>query len=1212
MSKTIDEVRIEEKKEELTLTKAQELALSHKGSDLLISAGAGSGKTMILTKKIAQDIANGADIANMLIVTFTKEAANKLKGDIREKLAKELEENPENTKLKDQMLKISTADISTIDSFCYKLVKSNFDKIKLESGAQLDSNFRIGEAGELKVIEYEALDEVLDEFYEAEETDKDFLLVSDCYSSLSNENVLKDNLLELYNSLINTKNSLETIKATVEFEGDFMDSPYGAPLKRVLQDAVDYFKHALEISKIIVDDNDKAYKKYGASVYSDIDFINRLEKGMENPKYSTLCEIFSTYSSVGIGRNSLPAEVDGAHLKYCRDGLMNFVLGKEKNVNGIRPLFFSSNNEDAIFSIKQNAKMSNAIYKVLKRFDMRYEEKKAQYSVCSFNDVSRYALRLLYEEDGVTPSPLADELKEKYSYIYVDEYQDTNSVQDRIFSAFSNNNRFLVGDIKQSIYNFRAAEPEIFTGYRESFVDKELPCDDEKQGRSLFMSENFRCNPEVIDFTNLVTNYLFTNSYGIPYVSKDALKFAKTKNLSTIDQPAEVYLFEKKSKPNEGKSKNYDLELEEYNASETAQADFVAREIKRIFDSKDLPFADKPREIKKSDFAILLRSAKDEKAQKYVDALAKYGIGSELKVNSVFYEKPHILLAISILNVIDNPYKDIFLAGAMRSQIFDFSLEELIEIRSSCKSKGASLYSVVKDYNGNKDIVKKIKDMINTLDDIRRKIRKEGAHNVVAYVLNDMGLLSLCNKDERQDLLKLYNIARIYEGSSFKGLFKFLRYVESNMSGQIRDTIVGDEDDNVKIMTFHAAKGLEFEYCFVCNLEDRIEYAIQKPDIFFDRVLGVAGYVGKDNGLVKYNSLPRKCVDLATSRATLEEEIRMLYVALTRARTKLYVTASISKPEEKVEEYRNAIQSPHNVYNTTTRINLILGALKESKPFYQIYYEDKKLPPKKDIERDGDDGKLKLTADEYLEILKKRFDFKYSQEHLTTLPSKLSISNLYPNVLDGTENETLDVDKSLDTTPKFLLKKETTSATDRGTATHVFLQFCKFDRLKDQGVDNELDILIKDGFIPEEYRGLIDKSRVQFFTKHWLFNDMLNAKEGEIWREFRFNVMLSAHDLSIDPNIQKEKVLVQGVIDCVFKKGEDYILVDYKTDNATVDEIVGKYTSQLNYYARACKKLFGKPVKEAYIYSIKNCSVGRVPLTDVDDGEYNPPVRPTK
>lgn len=219
---------------------------------------------------------------------------------------------------------------------------------------------------------------------------------------------------------------------------------------------------------------------------------------------------------------------------------------------------------------------------------------------------------------------------------------------------------------------------------------------------------------------------------------------------------------------------------------------------------------------------------------------------------------------------------------------------------------------------------------------------------------------------------------------------------------------------------------------------------------------------------------------------------------------------------------------------------------------------------------------------------------------------------MYPNVLDGTENETLDVDKSLDTTPKFLLKKETTSATDRGTATHVFLQFCKFDRLKDQGVDNELDILIKDGFIPEEYRGLIDKSRVQFFTKHWLFNDMLNAKEGEIWREFRFNVMLSAHDLSIDPNIQKEMVLVQGVIDCVFKKGEDYILVDYKTDNATVDEIVGKYTSQLNYYARACKKLFGKPVKEAYIYSIKNCSVGRVPLTDVDDGEYNPPVRPTK
>lgn len=1212
MSMTIDEVKIEETKREFTLTRAQELALKHKGSDLLISAGAGSGKTMILTKKIAQDIANGADISNMLVVTFTKEAANKLKGDIREKLAKELEKNPESTRLKNQMLKISTADISTIDSFCYKLVKSNFDKIKLESGAQLDSNFRIGEAGELKVIEYEALDEVLDEFYEAEETDKDFLIVSDCYSSLSNENVLKDNLLKLYNSLINTRNSLETIKSTVEFEGDFMDSPYGSPLKRTIQDAVDYFKHALGISKIIIESNDKALKKYGDSVYSDIDFINRLEKGMKDPKYSTLCEIFKSYKQASIsGRD--PTDVDVSLVKSCRAQLCEFVLGKEKNVNGIMPVFFSSNNEDAIFSIKQNAKMSNAIYKVLKHFDMRYEEKKAQYSVCSFNDVSRYALRLLYEEDGTTPSSLADELKKKYSYIYVDEYQDTNSVQDRIFSAFSNNNRFLVGDIKQSIYNFRAAEPEIFTSYRNSFIDKELPCDDEKQGRSLFMSENFRCNPEVIDFTNLVTNYLFTNSYGIPYVSKDALKFAKTKNLSTIDQPTEVYLFPHFDAPKKKNIADYDEKLKAHQECLSLQPDFVAREIKRIFDSKTLPFTDKPREIKKSDFAILLRSAKDEKAQKYVDALAKYGIGSELRVDALFYEKPHILLAISILNVIDNPYKDVFLASAMRSQIFDFSLEELIEIRSSSESGSASLYSVVKNYTGNKDIVEKIEGMINTIDDVRRKIRKESAHNVVAYVLNDMGLLSLCNKDERQDLLKLYNIARIYEGSSFKGLFKFLRYVESNISGKIRDTIVGDEDDNVKIMTFHAAKGLEFEYCFVCNLEERIEYAIQKPDIFFDRELGVAGYVGKDNGLVKYNSLPRKCVDLATSRAKLEEEIRMLYVALTRARTKLYVTASISKPEEKVEEYRNAIQSPHNVYNTTTRINLILGGLKESKPFYQIYYEDKKLPPKKNDKNGDDNNKPKLTADEYQEILKKRFDFKYAQEHLTTLPSKLSISNLYPNVLDGTENESIDVDKSLDTTPKFLLKKDVTSATDRGTATHVFLQFCKFDRLVKYGVDNELDTLVKEGFIPEEYKDLIDKKRVEFFTKHWLFNDMLNAKEGEIWREFRFNVMLSAHDLSTNPDVQKEKVLVQGVIDCVFKKGDEYILVDYKTDNATVDEIVNKYEGQLNYYARACKKLFGKPVKEAYIYSIKNCSIGKVPLIDVDDGEYNPPpVRPTK
>ncbi len=1231
---TENEVKLTEE-EEKKLTNAQKLAIKHNGSDLLISAGAGSGKTYTLTKKIVKDIIRGKDIANMLVVTFTKEAANKLKCDIREKLAEEFDKNPESKRLESQIIKASTADISTIDSFCYKLVKANFDKVVLESGAQLDSNFRIGESGELKVIEYEALDEVLDEFYEAKEIDKDFMIVSDCYSSLSNEDELKENLLKLYRSLINTKDSLETIKASTDFKGDFMDSPYARPLLVALGDAVNYFKKTLNASLSIITGNASAEKKFLNSVASDLSFIERLENSLKNPKYETLCDIFRSYEQKAISGKD-PSDLDVSLVKSCRNDLKLFVKGSNGE-NGFKGLYFSSTNDDTIYSINQNAKMSNAIYKVLKAFDLRYEEKKALYSVCSFNDVSRYALKLLYKEDGARTS-LAEETRKKYSYIYIDEYQDTNSVQDRIFSAISNNNRFMVGDIKQSIYNFRDAEPEIFSSYRKNFVDKELHCDDKKQGRSLFMSENFRCNKEVIDFTNLVSNYAFGNSYGIPYVSKDDLKFSKTEGLSPVEQLVEVNLFTKPAqKPKEG-CDDYDLKLEAYENGRVAQEEYVAKEIKRIIDEKTEIYEKTKSEkdkFKKSEIAILLRSTKDGKAQKYIDALKKYGVDSDVKLDVAFYEKPHVLLAISILNAIDNPYKDVFLAGAMRSQIFNFSLEELLEIRSTSHDESKPLYTIAREYNGNAKLKKRIDAMVNILDNLREDIRKKCAHEVVAYILNDMELLSFCDKEQRQDLLKLYNIARVYEGNSFKGLYKFLRYVDSNMSSKVRSTVAGDDEESIRIMTIHASKGLEFEYCFVCDLEGTMNSAIQKPAILFNRELGVAGLVGKDNGLIKYNSLPRKCVDLACSRANLDEEMRMIYVALTRARTKLYVCASVPDPEKEVEEYRSKAHylSPYNVYKTSKRIDFILGALTEAKPFYKINYPNVVKEKPKDPDDNGSNSPTPPNEEliqKYQVLLHNRINFKYKQEHLTTLPSKLSISSLKPNVLDGTENETLNVDKSLDAKPKFLLKKDNKkgskhfSATDRGTATHVFLQFCNFKRLKENGYEKERQTLCDNGFIPKEYEDLINGKQIErFVNESKLFNDMLEAEVTDrIWREFRFNVKLSARNLSSDPLVQQEKVLVQGVIDCLFEdKNGDLILVDYKTDRLNPDEdfktiLLDRYADQLTYYRRACKKLFGKSVKKTLIYSVYLNETVTVPVyegeDEGDEDEKRPPVRSTK
>ncbi len=1173
-------------------TRAQLLALEHKGADLLISAGAGSGKTYTLTKKIVADIEAGADITKMLVVTFTKEASSKLKLDITSALAKAFEKNPTSRWLASQIVKASTAEISTIDSYCYKLVKENFEKITLDSGVQLDSKFRIGSDGELKVLQYDALDEVLDELYEATPPDKDFLVVADCYSSIANENVLKDNLLGLYENLSNTKDFLETINKSIDYNGDFMDTPFARPLLDSISEALAHFRKMNEDAQRIISLDEVASEKYISSVSSDKAFLDRLEEALKEPKYSTLCSVFSSYSFVELA-NKKRDTIDLSVPKACRDEIRAFV-GDAKKGTGYLGKYFSSTNTDAMLAIEQNAKMCKAIYKILKLFDERYEKKKAQYSVFSFSDVSRYALKLLYKKDG-TISELAEEIAKKYSVIYIDEYQDTNSVQDKIFSAISSNNRFMVGDIKQSIYSFRYAEPEIFSGYRSNFVDKELPCDDERAGRSLFMSENFRCNEEVIDFANLVSQYLFKKSKEISYVDKDDLKFHKVDGLSPVSEPATIRFFEKITAPRKN-DPDYDSKLALAEASDISQEEWVAKEINRLIKKGKL---ENGKELKKSDIAIILRSTKDGKAQKYIDALKKYGIGSEYQSYNNFFDKPHILLALCLLNTIDNPYKDVYLAGAMRSQIFNFSLDELVKIRSISYDRARSLYSVVKEYSEDEEIVKKINSMISVLDELRKSVRKQSAHQVISCVLNDLGLLALCNKDERQDLLKLYNMAREYEGNSFKGLYKFLRYVDDNMSSKVKESLTNGDEDNVQIMTIHGSKGLEYEYCFFADLEAKIDPPAYKiPPILFNRELGLTGYVGRDNALVKFNSLARKCVLLASQRSSREDEMRMMYVALTRARTRIYITATINSPDEKVQHYRDFKDylSAYEVFSANSRVEYILGAMATMHSCYD--YESisptvtakAEASSKKEPEHQVD---MELVK-KYRKKLKRRFKAKYKFSYLSEIPSKLSVSRLSPRVLDGNENDTLEIDKALDDMPKFLMnnEKQATGA-DKGTATHVFMQFCDFERLKQKGYDAELRELENGFFIDKNASHLINKKHIELFATRSIFDEMLDAQKSKrlLEREFRFNVMLSAREFSSNPLIQKEKILVQGIIDCIFEdKNGNLVLVDYKTDKVTrqnyIDVLTERYTDQLSYYRDAVDLLFGKKVSRTLIYSV--------------------------
>ena len=1144
-------------------TAAQATAMAHSGTDLIISAGAGSGKTATLTDRIVNRIAeNGMDISRMLVVTYTKDAANELKVRIAKKLSKRLKKDPTNHHLSSQIVKLNNADISTIHSFCLKCIRPYFDKLGL------DSDFRIGEEGELVLLRQDAMTRVIDRFYEAEEIDPDFLLVADCYSEYTSEDALRDELLSLYTRLSSCARGLEILTDEISFDKEFLHSPHGKVLVRKVTELVNHFKHPVNVlfEEICAD---HANDKFLDTFKELVDITDRLENALNAPTYEGIKNILNSFTSARIkgGRSKQNPTVDTEYLGYIRTELV-------AKIKELRDEYFYANKSAIASTITQNKKICTALYRVLKEYEAEYTAEKRLHSLCDFNDLERYTLKLFYDENGKI-SLLAKDVSQRYDELYIDEYQDVNSVQDKIFTAISRNNRFMVGDIKQSIYGFRSAEPELFAGYRDSFVPYGEEKDGEILGKTIFMSDNFRCDESIINATNHVSDYMFLNSHGFNYVTDDRLKHAKIHGAGFKPQNAELCLIDRSSISEESFLNEID-----------PQPEFVAQEIKRLLDSGYLPSGEKvePRHI-----AILLKKSA-HKIERYIDALNKYGINNEYKKEVRFFDKPRILLLLCILNSVDNPSRDVYLAGAFHSGIWSFSLEELIKIKRSAP-KGSNLFTALQEYQGDDDLCRKVRELVDTLSRLNRSIRKMSSEEAISFIMNETGYLSACNAEERRDAIKLYNIARGYEQGSYKGLYSFLRYIDDvAVKNGIEETVSSDPDNSVKILTMHKSKGLEYEICFLCDTDKPLSKRSYTSPILFHRNLGICGYVSRDGGIVKYDNILRKCASLAIKDGETEEAMRLLYVAMTRARSKLYITASLLKQAEKRAKYARLshLTDEYSLYSCNSHMDMLLGAFAHPVDFLDI-----RIIKEDDIyEQSGEQGTQCATdeADEgTLAVLKERLNFKYSYSHLEKLPAKLSISTLYPGVLDDEENSEHQKRYTIESLPKFASKDEHVSGADRGTATHVFLQFCDFENLAKNGFDDELNRLLDNAFISSSVGKIIQREHIEKFISSEMLSELLRAKR--LIREFRFNVMLSADEFSDDERLKTESILVQGVTDCIYENSQgELILVDYKTDKVTEEnyesELKRKHTTQLSYYKKACEMMFERPISRVLIYSV--------------------------
>ncbi len=1196
-------------------TPDQTRAIETSGRDLLVSAAAGSGKTATLTERILRRLTareHPGDISRMLIVTFTKAAAAELRERIAGALGEAIAADPTNRRLTSQLLKLEQADICTIDSFCYKLVREHFDALGLPA------KIAIGDTAEIALLRRKVMDEVIDELY-AVENDPAFLSLCELFSDLHEEDALAETLLTLEQKMDAYPESVELLLTYADdldrsADGSFFHSAPGAALCESLLcgfahfsalygEACDYLKH-----------DETHAQKYLPAFAADRDAVDAILEALRNNDHGAAHRRAMRFAETGFEKLSSlgkAATEEAAAYKEMRDEFKDFWKDTALPALRLPP-------EEAAEGARYTAEKCRVLHRVLTRFRRTLDAEKAKRALCDFSDLARYSLALLWK-DG-EPSEIARTVGARYDEICIDEYQDTSAVQDAIFRAVGSvSHRFMVGDIKQSIYKFRGAEPSIFAAYRRDLPP--LGESSDAHGNTIFLSQNFRSHKTVTDFVNAVFTAVLPRYGGmLGYDREDALDPAcgivgsHAAEVVLVDQPPET--------------------------EENAEAAYVARRIRHMLDEETLENGEP---VRPRDIAILMRSAKS-KAAIFEEALAAAGVTGYNNTKERFFEYPEVLLVLSLINAVDNPLRDIYLAGTMRSPVFGFTLDELIAIRRT-RSGGALYHALEAAADPENDTVdgalrEKCAAFLARLCAYREHARTLPTDKLLRYLYRETGILSLAPTSSaeryRANLMLLYDYARSFEAGTFRGLYNFILYINGILEdgGELEGAQTVDEsDDVVRIMTIHQSKGLEFPICFVVGTEKKYNTLDAKSALLFDRKTGVAMHRPSEDAFFRVRTPQYAGVAESVKSLSAEEEMRILYVALTRAKERLIVTASgkVGKKESANDKQiarakmRARQDSPFAVRSCASFLELILFSLfvGEGAPatFRHVRADTEEelvLSPHAQAEQQPErtDG-----GDAFYETLSRRFSFTYPHAHLAKIPAKLSVSKLYPEALDGAGEEVpLQITSDPDAfrlRPRFLSESEATATgAEIGTATHVFLQFCDFARLAEDGAKAELDRLVSEKFISPGTASLVRLADVEKFRESRLLADLLAARE--LYREQRFTLVLPADRFTADGDLAAklcgEELLVQGVIDCLYRDKDGALtLLDYKTDALTAAEkadpalaaekLVPRHARQLAYYREAVRRMMGEVPARVVIYSLP--LGGEIALSEDDFGDLN-------
>lgn len=1259
-------------------TKEQLEVIESRECNLLVAAAAGSGKTAVLVERIIQMITsreNPIDIDKLLVVTFTNAAASEMRERIGDAIGKALDENPENKHLQNQLVLLNKSSITTIHSFCLDVIKSNFHRINL------DPNFRIGDQTECAILKQEAIEEVFEDLYE--ERDEGFLNLVESYAERGGDKEVQDIILGIYSFAMASPEPKKWLidsaeRFNIDENFDFSQSIWARAILDTVKIEINglclNMERALKEVESI-EELETFAEKLSVEYKKIADISQACNKSWDEAYKKMASMSFENYVK-GVKRISKDAP---SYIKESKEKAKTIRDKTKKSLESIVSATFNKDNDSIREEIKYLYNIVKPISSVVLRFEEEYSNKKREKGIIDFNDIEHFALNILTDVDekgNIVPSDIAVGYRNKFYEIFIDEYQDSNLVQEVLLKAVANTetpNRFMVGDVKQSIYRFRQAKPELFLQKYNNYNDKKG-----SSHRKIMLYKNFRSREEVVDAVNYIFENIMNENIGeIEYTEKERLNLGADFNVDTdeksiIGGATEIHLIQKDNKldddiinDKDDRINNKENEIEEEEKLDNIQleARMVGNIIKDLMkvneDGKIQKVYDKGidgyRPVEFRDIVILLR-ATSAWAPVFADELMNMDIPTYADVGVGYFDTIEIKTILSLLQIIDNPMQDIPLISVLKSPIFGFTPEDLIDIRVQSKDK--IFYEVLKstaEYDGftdsqnenesefipSEECINKSKDFLIKLKEFKEKSMYMSTDEFIWYLYTRTGYYAyvgaLPGGSQRQANLKvLFERAKQFEETSLKGIFNFVNFIEKlkkSSSDMGSAKTLGENANVVRIMSIHKSKGLEFPVVICSAMGKNFNTQDFKKSILYHHNLGYGPQFVDYERRISFPSIAKEALKSKINIENLSEEMRVLYVAFTRAKEKLIITGSTRNIQDSIKRWSNGIESldtisqyeilkgknfldwimpcvlrHRDLSNLLEEVGLdaVFNVEHNSKWYGKLWNKNDILVEKKsDEEKESIEEILeKIDVDnpdsDYYSEIEEKLNYIYPYEFSTRKPATISVTEI-KKIQNNYEEELINTifeQKVILKKPLFIQneeEREKISGTERGTIVHLVMEVLDLKNVSSvNDIKSQIRGFVSKGIITEKQASIVNPYKIYKFFASNIGKRMLNAeiinREKSIYAQvnmkdiYIYEKLINNDDKKLYDN---ESVMLRGIVDAYFEEDNQIVLVDYKTDfvnEENINQIIEKYKKQLDLYADIIETLTGKSVKEKCIY----------------------------